>query len=414
MTYFILNNFLSIFSNIGNVLKHYRIRETSICLLSIVIIILLWVIKLIIFKKKGLIDGLVTIAWTIFSLMVINDETKTIFKVLITIVYVLILAYAIYDFILTAKIVLLKKGKVQDYLKNSEFEYFVQVGKANKIIDFSANITTLTNRNKNEIKNVRFPEFLFDCMNIVSVNDEPFTLNTLPSFRTQFKETTSKLKNYEFNFEIKDEENKILRYEGIIQPIYFGKKLVAKNIYISLNRMELLEKTRNALAEACVDLKDIRNQLYVLMSLTGGVVMYYDFQTKSYIATESFQKFTRSTQSEYDFEEFLRMLHPEDVQFYIDQTATINSMSTTRLKFRMLIGEKYFNMIDDSIYLSKDDKLVSVIRVSSDIKALDEKEIVLSTQETLDILDDLGGKNIDKMADSTLDLLNRIKANKNE
>lgn len=404
----------SLFQNFKRMITTYQVKETTICLLAFSIILLLWILKLVLLNKKGLIDGLTTIGLVILALCVVNQNTNLFVKISITILFVLLLAYSIYDFIWSFKIYLLKKSKVQDYLKNSEFEYFVQVGKNNKIIDFSSNVLTLANRNKTEITNVRFPEFLFDCMNIISVNDEPFTLNTLPSFRTQFLETVSKLKNYEFSFVIKDETNQNLKYEGIIQPLYLGKQLIAKNIYISLNRMELLERTRSALLEASTDLKDIKNQLYVLMSITGGVVMYYDFQTKTYMATESFQKYTGASQSEYDFEEFLRMLHPEDVQFYIDQTSTINSMSTTRLKFRMLIGDRYFNMIDDSIYLSKDDKLVSVIRVSSDIKTLEEKEVILSTQETLDILDDLGGKNIDQMADTTLDLLDRIQNKKDE
>ena len=102
------------------------------------------------------------------------------------------------------------------------------------------------------------------------------------------------------------------------------------------------------------------------------------------------------------------MLHPEDVQFYIDQTSTINSLSTTRLKFRMIIGNKYYSMIEDSIYLAKEDKLVSVIRVSSDMRKDESVEVILSTKEATEILDDLGLNNIDQMADSTLDLLNRL------
>ena len=102
------------------------------------------------------------------------------------------------------------------------------------------------------------------------------------------------------------------------------------------------------------------------------------------------------------------MLHPEDVQFYIDQTATINSLTTTRLKFRMIIGNKYYSMIEDSIYLAKEDKLVSIIRVAQDMRREESPEVILSTKEATEILDDLGSSNIDQMADSTLDLLNRL------
>ena len=172
--------------------------------------------------------------------------------------------------------------------------------------------------------------------------------------------------------------------------------------------MQILETTRFALAECTQNLLDARSQTYVLMSLTNGVVMYYDFQTKMYNSTESFQKYTDTIRQEYDFEEFLSMIHPEDVQLYMDQSSTVNSLRTTRLKFRMHIGSKYYGVIEDSIYLAKDEKLVSLIRVTGDAYKEEASDVVLSTQEANDILENLGLSDIDKMAGATLDLLNRI------
>ena len=99
----------------------------------------------------------------------------------------LVAAYSVYDFIVSLKIYIIRKSKIQDYLKNSEFEYYLQLNKRNKVIDFSANILTLTNRSKEGIRHLKFPEFLFDCLNIETVNGEKYTLNTLPEFRSQFK-----------------------------------------------------------------------------------------------------------------------------------------------------------------------------------------------------------------------------------
>ena len=399
---------LSFIDNIKRIINFIDFGEVAICSFMIMLTVILWVLKLIIINKKGIIDAAALIASTIISAFAISQTTNLFVKIVITILFILVAAYSVYDFIVSLKIYILRKSKVQDYLKNSEFEYFLQLNKRNKVIDFSSNILTLTNRSKEGISHLKFPEFLFDCLNIETINGEKYTLNSLPEFRSQVNSATSKLKNYEFSFSARNEENEIINYQGIIQPVYFGEMYLGKNIYISVNRMEILEKTRNALAECTTHLIDARNQLYVLMSLTSGVVMYFDFQTKNYIATESFQKFTDTIQEEYDFDDFLRMLHPEDVQFYIDQTATINSLNTTRLKFRMIIGNKYYSMIEDSIYLAKEDKLVSIIRVASDMRREESPEVILSTKEATEILDDLGASNIDQMADSTLDLLNRL------
>ena len=398
----------SFFNNIKRILDFIDLGEVAICTYMILIVVILAILKYVIINKKPIIDAAALVVLFIVSAILISTSTKLFVKLLITALFILLAAYAVYDFIVSAKIYILRKSKVQDYLKNSEFEYYLQLNKRNKVIDFSANILTLTNRSKEGLVHLKFPEFLFDCLNIESVNGEKYTLNSLPEFRSQVNSATSKLKNYEFSFSARNDVNEIINYQGIIQPIYFGETFIGKNIYISVNRMEILEKTRNSLAECATNLIDARNQLYVLMSLTSGVVMYFDFQTKNYIATESFQKFTDTAQEEYDFDDFLRMLHPEDVQFYIDQTSTINSLTSTRLKFRMIIGNKYYSMIEDSIYLAKEDKLVSIIRVAQDMRREESSEVILSTKEATEILDDLGSSNIDQMADSTLDLLNRL------
>ena len=399
---------LSFINNIKRILDFIDFGEVAICTFLILVTIILGVLKYIIINKKPIIDAVALVVVVVISALVISQSTRLFTKLLVTALVILLAAYAVYDFIVSAKIYVLRKSKVQDYLKNSEFEYYLQLNRRNKVIDFSANILTLTNRNKEGMIHLKFPEFLFDCLNIEAVNGEKYTLNTLPEFRSQVNSATSKLKNYEFSFSARNDDNEIVNYQGIIQPIYFGNRYIGKNIYISVNRMEILEKTRNSLAECASNLIDARNQLYVLMSLTSGVVMYFDFQTKNYIATESFRKYTDTAQEEYDFDDFLRMLHPEDVQFYIDQTATINSLNTTRLKFRMIIGNKYYSMIEDSIYLAKEDKLVSIIRVAQDMRREETPEVILSTKEATEILDDLGASNIDQMADSTLDLLNRL------
>lgn len=326
--------------------------------------------------------------------------------ILIMIIAVICTIYTIYITIIIFKTNEIRKNKVQDFLKNSEFEYYIQVNPKNQIIDYSNNILTLTNREKKYISQVKFPEVLFDCLNVLSVNGEKYSLNTSSTFKISFNEATSKIKNYTFNLEILDEKNQTLLYEGIVQPVYFGNKIIAKNIYISLNRNIVLEKARNSLIEATTDINDLRKQLYVLMSLTNGVVMYYDFLNKSYIPTEAFKKFTNTEQEEYDFIEFTKMMHPEDVKYYYDQTATINTSSSTRLKFRMQFAGRYFNMVEDSIYLEKDNKLVSVVRILQDTKF--KEDIVLSSKETIEILDDLNDQRIDQILDNTLGILDKI------
>lgn len=381
----------------------FSIININITLLIISIFILVLTI-LTIKQVKFFQIGACLISILAIVLYVVNH--KGYLTILSMVLEVLLVAYAIYMTIITYKTYEIRKTKIQDFLKNSEFEYFIQVDNKNKIIDYSNNILTLTNREKKYISQVKFPEMLFDCLNILTVNGEKYSVNTLSDFKNRFNEASSKVKNYTFTFELEDENNQLLLYEGIIQPIYFGQKLIAKNIYISLNRNVVLEKTRGSLFAAITDINDLRKQIYVLMSLTNGVVMYYDFLNKAYIPTEAFRKYTKIEQEEFDFEEFINMMHPEDVKYYYDQTATINSMSSTRLKFRMQFNNHYYNMVEDSINLEKDNKLVSVVRILQNVKLNDD--IVLSSKETNEMLDGLNDQRIDQILDNTLGILNHL------
>lgn len=383
--------------------KVFGVLNINITITIISIFILVLTIFLI---KKVNFFQILSCACAIISIIIYLITDKGFLKIALMVLAIISLIYALYITIIIFKVYEIRKTKVQDFLKNSEFEYFIQVNQKNQIIDYSNNILTLTNREKKYISQVKFPEVLFDCLNILSVNDEKYSINTLSSFKIQFNDAISKVKNYTFNFRLQDDNNEILFYEGIIQPIYFGNNLIAKNVYISLNRNIVLEKTRNSLIEAATDISDLRKQLYVLMSLTNGVVMYYDFLNKSYIPTEAFRKYTKIDQEEYDFEEFIKMMHPEDVKYYFDQTATINSMSSTRLKFRMQFSGRYYNMVEDSINLEKDNKLVSVVRILQDTKFKDD--IILSSKETTEILDDLNDQRIDQILDNTLGILENI------
>lgn len=389
----------------NNLVMASAFKMINIDITVLIISIFLLVLTILTIKQVKVFQVVSTLV-SILSVILYATSKKGYLTTLSMVVSVLLVAYAIYRTVITYKVYEIRKTKIQDFLKNSEFEYFIQVNSKNQIIDYSNNILTLTNREKKYISQVKFPEMLFDCLNVLTVNGEKYSINTLSEFKIRFSEASSKVKNYTFNFELEDENNQMMLYEGIIQPIYFGSKLIAKNVYISLNRNTVLEKTRDALFSAITDINDLRKQIYVLMSLTNGVVMYYDFLNKAYIPTEAFRKFTKTEQEEYDFEEFISMMHPEDVKYYYDQTATINSMSSTRLKFRMQFNNHYYNMVEDSINLEKDNKLVSVVRILQNTKF--KEDVVLSSKETNEMLDGLSDQRIDQILDNTLGILNHL------
>lgn len=197
-------------------------------------------------------------------------------------------------------------------------------------------------------------------------------------------------------------------YLGIIQPVYYRQKLIGRNIYFYQDRMQVLNDLRSALKQASIDLETSYNFTYIMMSLTDYVGLYFDYNTRTYIATEGFMKFNRNHQREYTFNQFLDMMHPNDVDSYIEQAATINSIYVTKLKYRMLINDDYYYVMEDSININKDADLVSVIRVLNKIDESARKDIPLSTNEAETMLDSLSSSDIKDIMNKTENILNTV------
>ena len=205
-----------------------------------------------------------------------------------------------------------------------------------------------------------------------------------------------------------EEEPEYMNYIGIIQPVYYKKKLIGRNIYFYQDRMQVLDDLRQALKQATADLETSYNFTYMMMSLTDYVGLYFDYNTRTYVATEAFMKFSRTHQREYTFNQFLDMMHPNDVDAYIEQAATINSIYVTKLKYRLLINDDYYYVMEDSININKDADLVSVIRVLNKIDESARKDVPLSTNEAETMLDNLSTSNICDVMDKTENILNTV------
>ena len=150
-----------ILSNFSNLFNNLHFNEFHLYLITTFISLVLIVLQGVIYKKINIISILVYIAINACAILFSTVELKSTINVLITIGYFLVLIYILFDYLLTAKIYSIRKNKIQDYLKNSEFEYYIQINKKNKVIDYSLNLLSLTNRNNEGMYNLKFPELIF-------------------------------------------------------------------------------------------------------------------------------------------------------------------------------------------------------------------------------------------------------------
>jgi hypothetical protein len=186
-----------------------------------------------------------------------------------------------------------------------------------------------------------------------------------------------------------------------------GNHLIGRNIYFYIDRIKNIQMLKDELTSAIHDLERLRNQNFAMMSLADGVLLYFDYETKYYVATESFCRFTNTHQREYTFEEIINFIHPDDLESYIEQSETINSVSVTRLKFRLLINDSYYNVMEDSIYLSGETDLVSIIRICEKNKEGNENAM-FSTYEATKIMETLSTTNIESVIEKTKNILDTV------
>lgn len=392
-----------------NLLSFVPGQLVSIALVS-AFTLTIWLVKLLVLKRFNFFDVIIPVILLGVYLFV---ELSQAMVIVIIILSSLILVLSLLTMVLYIHIREEIAEKTNEYIKNTEYDFFVQMNAKDNIIDCSSTLLKLTKLSKKEIINNHGWKFIFDSFDVKSLNKEEFTLNYVAEFLREFKECNSKHRKYKFQMEVEvknpntSNEIDVIKYDAIVQPVYVGKFLVARNIYFYQDKLAVIEKLKETVRNSCNDLDDAYLQLDVMMSLSEGVIMYYDFQSKLYVATECMRLYTHTNKKEYEFNEIFSNIHPDDVQSYINQAETVNSLSVTKIKYRLMIGNVYYQVEEDSIYIKKDYGLVSILRIA-------EKGVKQSAPQNAKIRDDVaavnalaGEKIIDKLnkANDILDII---------
>lgn len=378
------------------------------------VIITLTIAKYISYQKIDFVSIILTILLIVGNLLWAKNIVWV--KILVPVLLGLIMVFGIYRYIIIQGTTKVKTSKLYDFLKTNEIDYFFQTNSKDVITDFSKNIYAKTTLTKKDLLHHVFWSFIFDYFLIESINNEAFNLEVGYRFLACYKEATSKHKQYQFEM-IVEIDDKDVKFIGLVEPLYYGKKLIGRNIYLYQDRMQIVNNLQNELGIAIKEASDVSNQAYILMSLADQVVLYYDYLTKTYVASEAFCRFTDTHPKEYVFSEILDMIHPDDYDNYLEQTKTVNSIVVTKIKFRLAINNEYYQVIEDSIMIRKESGLVSIIRILNKEGDVTIKDAPLSTKEANEIIDKLNNTNIKKTIDdveSTLDTLvgdNNVKEN---
>mgnify|MGYP003305225531 FL=1 len=376
-------------------------------------VIIFEVVKILLYKTFTLSDAALQIVLTIFSIAYVVFASKfdkpileNVLSAILCFAHASSLAIALFYFVEQTRMYLAYNKKLSKFLKDTEYDFFIQVNKKNKIKDYGVALLKTVGLTKKEVVKKDVWHLLFDTLEIQTINKLDATTSNFNDFVNEYENSTSKFKTYNFEMGIVLKEHKVT-YKGIIEPIYMGNHLIGRNIYFYIDRIKNIQMLKDELNSAIHDLERLRNQNFAMMSLADGVLLYFDYETKYYVATESFCRFTNTHQREYTFEEIINFIHPDDLESYIEQSETINSVSVTRLKFRLLINDTYYNVMEDSIYLSGETDLVSIIRICEKNEEGSENAM-FSTYEATKIIETLSTTNIESVIEKTKNILDTV------
>lgn len=381
------------------------IGRTVIIAIFFTVVAILWLLKFLIYRKVSIIEILMTIFWIVIVL--IFNPTSVIIKNLLTIIYFLIVVFSIYHFYKIKKQASRGDQQLLNHLKNEPFDFYFRTNKNDKIIDASLSCLNQASLKRNEIKKVKSFHFLTTYFDILTINQKEANDSVKLQFEEDYLKAKQPFKTYKFTLEIL-EKGKIQTYLGLIFPLYEGKKYLGKNVYFNQERHEILEELKLSLNHAINDLEDAKGQMHLLMSLSEQVILYYDFHAKTYVASDAFNKFTGLIKKEYTFDEFVSCIHPNDLDQYIQQASTINSISTTRIKYRFLINDLYYHVFEDSIYLDKERGLISLVRIFAQQEEIFPKETVVKQDDNsldLEILEQKKPTTVFEQTSSLLDVV---------
>ena len=293
--------------------------------------------------------------WLLKDLVLLRDIVVLVFSTAT-------LAYAIYDlFYYVGKLNAFNK-RVNSLLKNAPFDYYFASNEKDLIFDFSNSFLDITNLEEKELYGTLGLQTLLAKLNITSINEQPISETLFMRFHLDY-ENSSKVKSpSHFHVTLVDGGQE-LEFLGIIEPIFYKDKFVGRCVYLSKSNQQALKRIEEGLTSALETIKNDRSQLYAMMSMIENVVMYYDFNTSTYIVTEQMAKLLNLQQREYSIGEFINMIKPTDLQNYQEHSSVISSVEVTRVKYNLYLGDRYYPVYDDLMYLNRDSKLISIIHL---------------------------------------------------
>lgn len=365
---------------------------------SLISVLTIGILGIVLYKKFAFISMPITIilAGAIIALPMFISIPEFVF-IISDVLFVVLIATSVLEFINNVKKYNKQNYLANYFLKNAVYDYYFSTNKKDKMVDASDSYLDLVSLDFKDLKKSKGFSTMLSEMKIKKINGRASSDASL-KFQFDYEKAIEENELYQFDLVVLIDNEEVL-LKGIIQPIHYKDKFIGRNVYLMNDLSATFTSLRSKIIELETELETSNKQAYALMSLTKHAIMYYDYKTSTYVATEGLNNYLEVNQKEFTIEEFFDMIHPDDLSSYQEQGAMINSMMPNRTKLRLYINKKYYDVYDDSLYLNKDSCLVSIISLVSDpeiVSVKHQEEVknatMWATLEELnptDVMDDL-------------------------
>lgn len=334
----------------------------SIYIALIALYIVLTIFKTVFFKSKNILDYLYALLLIAshLTLSLLFKEQLIYFHIGADIIALFLAGYAIYMLFHLKTIDVTFNRLSNRLLKNAPFDYFLATDKDDLIWDYSDSFKELVKLGDDDLKNTKGFQTLMVRLDIQTFNNEKF--NDTQAVKLDFEYRSMQTKKIAKFFEMGIIENgEVINLSFIVEPVFLHNKFIGRNIYISKNNKETLDRIENGLNEAKEMIKKDRAALYCMLSMCDDVIMFYDYNCNKYLLTEATCKKYGIFKRELAISDFFALIHPKDIMYYEEQSEIITSIEVTRLNYRIKLGNEYILINDDVMYLNKNENLISII-----------------------------------------------------
>lgn len=284
---------------------------------------------------------------------------------------------------------------------NAPFDAYY-ISDANDMIqEYSDSFKKLVKLEDEDIYNTNGCKTILNRLHITHINDVEMSNNLSVRFNVDYNATYEMKNTYYAKLTYVDGDETI-DLSMIVEPIFYRNKFLGRNVYLAKSNSKVLIKLQESLTNAIQTIDNDRSQVYAMMSLVEGVLMYYDYNTKTYVVTEQVANYLGLSQREFTLNEYVNLVHPDDFRHFEEQTSVISSIDVTTIKYRLKLGTKYYLIEEKAMYLNRDANLISLVtlaksddeaspaaQVTEEVKPqkeIDYKETLAKTAEILEKL----------------------------